>query len=265
MKLTTDGSIAFPDKDVLRSSERTGYFNELSEFVKYWLPVLGESQLASLNALFHHGTLVNGRGNTLRLWEPCLICLCVPVLDEHFVRDVFKTYKMRSALEIAMLYRVHFDGRIRNDHTEVVDRLELIVVALASNECRFADDDIIPLHCQYLSLYCNVFGVLGRGNIELAEHMVGLRVAEFVEGMIGYLSETPAGSKRLASLMSDLAVLISGAVDNASLVYRFPFLVNFFERFLSGRLPPLLQGLVSEIYSGCSRKIKLDGEGIIFE
>lgn len=257
MNQTTDAVIVFADSEALRSPARKAYYGEVFKFAEYWLTDLPDGALRPLKALFFQGLLVEGRGKGLRVWEPFLICLCVPELDKQFIIDTFSVYKEIGATYSVNMYRVYFDGQNHCEHPEVVRRFDLIVEALADEQVRFVDGGGFRVHYAYIDMYCRVFGTLQRGNVGGASCLMGARVARFIEGKVETFSDNPVVRQKLDSLTKILAVILGGAATNPDEVYRFPFLVDFLDQFFSGQLPPFLQRMVSDVYESCSQKVTM--------
>lgn len=237
----------------LKTAERKLYYKELVAFVREWLHNIPDGGNQALKQLFFEGMLNEPRASSMASAEPLLICLAAPQLDMAFARKVFSEYSTLFSCRTVNLFRQHFHGKQRPQWPEAVRRYWLVVEALGDDGCNWLREDY-DYRYMYLRFYVTTFGGLVRGRG--SDLYLGPALAQGLESDLQELFQLPEGKQELfVYFQEQLMGLLAGEAEEAQVIYRDPFLLDFLERFFSGRLPPYLQALVTEIYEGLEQRI----------
>lgn len=237
----------------LSSDERKSYYQELVSFTRGRLLNLPDDYGVYLKSLFFQGILPEEYEKGLRHWEPFLICLSAPFIDRDYVLSIFNQYRPLCAFEAVDLYRIHFDGEVSFECTKVIARYKDVVRFLADKRANWLVSPYADFRFLYLRLYGRVFYELLSGNS--AAQTIGVEVIDYVESEFEVIKDLPESQEFLVSLRKRLMGLLAGEADNPELVYSDPVLLEFLNRYSNKQLPPSLQLMVEEIYSGLSRHI----------
>lgn len=246
------GSIrrVFDESYALNLEGRKFYYKELVSFVREWLISLPEDYAPYLKALFFQGLLPEEHEKAMRAMEPLLICLCAPSIDREFIVSIFREYPIYCAAHAVELFRVHFDPNEEEKWGEVIQRYRYVVECLADQRVPWLEDPEEAGRFPFLRLYVRVFAKLHNGTS--ASQTVGATMLDYVESQFEKVKDLPASQEFLLSLRKRLTALLAGEADNPELVYSDPVLLEFLNRYSNKQLPPSLQLMVEEIYSGLS-------------